>query len=558
MRRRRPYVAIFLRASMLALALLALPAARALAASQQVSIIQDDARIDTDPASTLARARLLGANVFRVSVYWYSIAPVANAKKKPRNFNAADPAAYPAAAWRLWDAMAVDAHQDGIRLDFDLIGGAPRWALGPGRPTGNQNPNWEPSASEYGAWVHAMGVRYSGNYVPPGASASLPRVDFWTIWNEPDYGPSLAPQGIPGHLKVENSPRLYRNLLDAAWGSLLATGHRPSTDTVAFGELAPRGYPFFGYFSGMNPLTFLRALYCVDSAYRPLQGSAARIRGCPDTRAGSRRFRAQNPALFQASGVTDHPYMRWYPPNHEFNPDPVTHTSTTNYTTLGVIGNLTRALDRLQRVYGSSQRFPVYNTEFGYITSPPKHDPDPAVKSTKVYWVSPTTAADYINWAEYLSWRNPRLLTFDQYLLYDPERPTRANDWGQFASGLLSWNGVQKATYDAFRLPLYLPQTRARRGHALEVWGCIRPAPFGVLDTGSPQSAQIQLAPRGSGNYGMVETVTIRPGSNCYFDVHITFPSSGTVRLAYTYPPGDQLLGNGANVVSRTVSITVR
>jgi len=30
------------------------------------------------------------------------------------------------------------------------------------------------------------------------------------------------------------------------------------------------------------------------------------------------------------------------------------------------------------------------------------------------------------------------------------------------------------------------------------------------------------------------------------------------VRLAYTYPPGDQLLGNGAVVLSRTVSVSVR
>ncbi len=542
----------------LALVLLAIPAARALASSQQISIIQDDARLDADPAGTLARARLLGANVIRVSVYWNSIAPAPNAKKMPRHFNAADPAAYPQFAWALWDTIARYAHQDGIRVDFDLIGGAPRWALGPGRPAGNQNPNWEPSASAYGAFVHAIGVRYSGTYVPPGASAPLPRVDFWTIWNEPDYGPSLAPQGVPGHLTIENSPRMYRNLLDAAWGSLLATGHRTSTDTIAFGELAPRGENYWGVFSGMTPLNFLRNLYCVGSNYRPLRGAAAAVRGCPTTAAGSRRFRAQNPALFLASAVTDHPYMRWYPPNREFNPDPVNHLSTRDYTSLGVIGNLSRALDRLVGVYGSRTRFPIYDTEFGYITSPPKHSPDPKVTSTRVYYLSPTTAAQYMNWAEYISWRNPRLTTFDQYLLYDPVRPTRANDWGQFASGLLSWTGAQKATYYAFRLPLYLPVTTARRGHSLEVWGCVRPARFAVLDTGAPQSAQIQFAPRGSRNYNTLQTVTIGARASCYFDVRVTFPSSGTVRLAYTYPAGDQLLGNGAAVVSRTVSVTVR
>jgi hypothetical protein len=560
---RRGSAAALLSATIAAIAL-TVPVTQARASSGQISIIQDDARIYKDSAGTLARMRLLGAQTVRVSVPWYFIAPHATSPRAPRGFNASDPAAYGGPAWRMWDNIVTEAHQDGITVDFDLMGGAPRWALGAGRPQGSQNPNWEPSASAFGAFVSAIGTRYSGNYDPvlgrlaPGDPNDLPRVSFWSIWNEPDYGPSLAPQGVLGHLTVENSPRLYRNLLDAAWSSLRATGHQPATDTILFGELAPRGESFWGLFSGMTPLDFLRNLYCVDSGYHPLRGAAAAIRGCPTTAAGSRRFRAQNPALFQATGISDHPYMRWYAPNHELTPDPVNHLSTRDYTSLGDIGNLSGAINRLVGVYGVRTRLPIYDTEFGYITSPPKHSPDPNVKSTRVYYLSPATAADYMNWAEYLSWRNPQLRTFDQYLLYDPVRPTRGNDWGQFASGLLSWTGAQKATYYAFRLPLYLPQTTARRGHALEVWGCVRPAPFGLLDTGSPQTAQIQFAPAGSGNYGMVETVTIRPGSNCYFDVHITFPSSGTVRLAYTYPPGDQLLGNGAMVVSRTVAIKVR
>ena len=156
----------------------------------------------------------------------------------------------------------------------------------------------------------------------PGDAGDLPRVSFWSIWNEPDYGPSLAPQGVPGDLTVENSPRMYRRLLDAAWAALQASGHTPATDTILFGELAPRGAKRWGVFSGMKPLVFLRALYCVDSRYRPLRGTAARVRGCPTTAAGSRRFPAQHPALFAATGFSDHPYMRWYAPNLELDPDP--------------------------------------------------------------------------------------------------------------------------------------------------------------------------------------------------------------------------------------------
>ena len=178
----------------------------------------------------------------------------------------------------------------------------------------------------YGAFVHALAVRYSGSYDPVlnrtvRDASDLPRVSFWSVWNEPDYGPSLAPQGVPGDLTVENSPRMYRNLVDAAWSALQQTGHRG--DTFIWGELAPRDTGSrWGVFAGMAPLVFLRAMFCVDSSYRPLQGAAAAIRGCPPTAAGSRRFRAQNPALFDATGVSDHPYMRWYPPNREEDPSP--------------------------------------------------------------------------------------------------------------------------------------------------------------------------------------------------------------------------------------------
>jgi hypothetical protein len=46
--------------------------------------------------------------------------------------------------------------------------------------------------------------------------------------------------------------------------------------------------------------------------------------------------------------------------------------------------------------------------------------------------------------------------------------------------------------------------------------------------------------------------------SNCYFDVHLRFPGSGTVRLSYTYPANDRLLTpNHGRVYSRPVRVTL-
>jgi hypothetical protein len=562
MHRSRVRLRALSRALLACAAVSGLLAGHALAATNQVSIFEDDPNIMSNPAATLARLRLIGAQQIRVPLRWQLIAPGANSHRRPAHFNAVNPAAYPAHNWSTWDNIVRAAKDAGIAVNFDVMGGAPLWATGPGAPGSKQFHQWEPSAGEFGQFVHAVATRYSGSYDPKlkrvarGNPDDLPAVTSWSVWNEPDYGPSLAPQGLPGNLTVDHAPEMYRGLLAAAWNALHETGH--GHDTILFGEVAPRGSNYWGVFSGMKPLLFLRSLYCVDSRYRQLRGNAARERGCPTTAGGSRRFRGANPALFAAGGFADHPYMRWYQPNREAQPDP-------DYSTLGEIGNLERALDRVQSVYGSHTRLPIYDTEFGYITSPPKHDNQLEPGNQRFPWISQTTAAIYLNWAEYLHWRDPRLKSFTQFLLYDPLPALKSNDWGGFASGLINYGPrqVPKPTYYAWRLPLFLPVTSTKAGHSLEVWGCVRPAPFASADSGQPQTAQIQFAPGSSSTFTTVQTVTLSAGGSCYFDVPVTFPGSGTVRLIWQYPPLDPMLGDfgpvqNRTVYSRHVQVTVR
>jgi hypothetical protein len=164
-----------------------------------------------------------------------------------------------------------------------------------------------------------------------------------------------------------------------------------------------------------------------------------------------------------------------------------------------------------------------------------------------------------MNWAEYISWRNPRVMSFAQYPMYDPVRPLKSNDWGGFASGLLTWNGVPKATYNAWSLPIYVPVTSGRPGQALQVWGCVRPALYGAHDTGAAQTAQIQFAQTASGPFTTIQTVTLSNSGSCYFDVPVDVPASGTVRLSFGYPPADPLLvPDRDQVVSRSIRMTVR
>ena len=532
------------------------PPARA--ASTQTAILEDEPQMLANPVQTLMQARELGAGTVRLLLRWDVIAPKPNSFKRPANFNGSNPASYPARSWAPYDAVIRAAAADGIKIDLDLAGGAPLWATGPKMPHQRGYPfhNWEPSAALFGQFVHAVAVRYGGAYDPttrsvsPGSASELPRVGVWSVYNEPTYGPSLAPQGLPGHPGVEGSPRYYRLLVDAAWSALHATGH--GSDTIIIGELTPRNKTYsttkLGNFNGMWPLQFLRALYCVDPRYRPLRGTAASLRGCPTNAAGTRRFASMHPALFAASGYSDHPYTDGLPPNKELMPSP-------NGTGITELGQLTGALDRVVSVYHSRKRFPVWITEYGYITSPPKL-PHPTA-GDHLRYPSPATAAYWDNWSEYLTWKNPRVMSFDQYLLRDPLPRLASNDYGGFASGLLDFQGNPKPGYDAWRMPLYLPVTHAVMGQALEVWGAVKPVHYAMLDMPTqPQSVTILFEPAGSTTFSPLDTVPIT-SSQGYFDTHETFPSSGTLELSWTYPADSMFATPSQTIYSRPVAITL-
>ncbi|HET9074779.1 MAG TPA: hypothetical protein VFN48_09385 [Solirubrobacteraceae bacterium] len=544
------------------------PVPRARADTSQVTILEDDPLVLAQPEATLTEARALGVGVLRLRLPWAAVAPDTRSWTAPR-FKAADPAAYGSAAWAPYDAVIVAAQGLGIRVDLDLSGGAPRWATGPDQPRkakGYPHWQWEPNAADFGAFVRAVGARYSGDWNPvtdrrdPGNPADLPRVSFWSVWNEPNYGPSLAPQGLPGHPGVEDSPRMYRMLVDAAWSGLARTGHRVPGDTILVGELAPRSQltppGAFRDFNGMTPMVFLEALYCLDSSFHPLRGTAATLRGCPATAAGSRRFVSAHPGLFANSGIADHPYDEWWPPNVEEDRPALRGWALENGqdTSLATIGVLTRGLDRLMAAYHVQRRLPVWDTEYGYQTSPPhrvwRGDPRP--------WPSPSTAALWDNWAEYLHWKNPRIRSFAQYLLRDPARPVATNDFGSFPSGLQNFNGTPKADLGAFRMPLFLPRTRTSEPHAaLQVWGDVRPAGPGLGLVAGPPFVTLWFRPLGSSRFSRLTALTL--GAEGYYDAWVRFSASGTLEARWS--GSSDVLANalgGLSLTSRMVAVTVR
>src|SRR5579875_3753893 len=178
---------------------LALPGTAA-ASHKQITMIQDDGQLLSNPSGTLAQMRDLGATTVRIELYWNDIAPSITRTHKP-NFNATNPDAYSAAGWAPYDAIVRDAAADGMTIDLVVAQGAPRWAEGAGIPSNYLIPNnyaaryfaWKPSAADYGQFVQAVGTRYDGSFTPAGQSSALPRVHFWTLWNEPNFGEDLGP-----------------------------------------------------------------------------------------------------------------------------------------------------------------------------------------------------------------------------------------------------------------------------------------------------------------------------------------------------------------------------
>jgi hypothetical protein len=559
---RRALLALALTAATFAFA----SAPQALASNAQESLFEDDVALLHDPAGTLQELRHLGVTMVRLNVRWSFIAPDPKSFIRP-HFNAADSNAYPAGAWSVYDEIVRDAQVDGIQLMFTPTAFAPLWAQGKNPKKYGAHYNWEfafmPSANEYKQFVEALGKRY-------------PSVHTWELYNEPNFGEDLSPQGI-NHSNVLYAPVMYRSLINAGWSALHATGH--GDDTILIGSLAAHGAHIPskhstglpGAYGETPPLEFVRELYCLDSHYRSYRRAAAKVRRCPATAKASRRFRRQNPALFNAGGFSIHPYPLG--PDGGLSPTQTSYHNA-NYAGFTQIPNLIKALDHVQRAYQSFTQLPVWDTEYGYITNPPNRSE---------HYVSPATQAYYDNWAEYLSWKNPRILSTMQYLLYDPNPSVGTPECGGFASGLVYFQGAPitsgcgsytpgstKPAYDAYRLPIFMPSGGGSPGKPLTVWGCVRPAFYALFDTQQPQTALIQFQRGSVGPWLTVATVTYSSlNQSCYFTRQVTLPASGSVRLAWDYPLTD--IGQGGltpaittnlpdaltPAVSRTLSVSI-
>ena len=491
-----------LRAAVLGCLLAALLAVPAAAGPNQESTLQDDNELlyaaPEQVRANLDALKALGVDRLRVTVQWKEIAPDAGSSMRPEGFDGSDPAAYPQDQWNRYDHLITEALARGLKLNLNLTGPSPLWANQPA-PRPDIADTFEPSPAEFQAFATAVGRRYGGGYVRADGVA-MPRVGYWSIWNEPNHSGWLTPQwSADSRTASPRAAALYRALAGAAWNGLQASGH--AGDTIVVGETAPKGDRSRGIKRYMEALTFIRTLYCVGSRGRRLRGARARELGCPSRAAD---FVAQNPALFSATGYGHHPY--------ELILSPTTKPLRSNWVTIANLSRLTRTLDGIFRRYGVQRKLPLYLTEYGYQTVPPDS-----------VGVSLKRQAQYLNQSEYIAWRNGRVRTLSQFLLVDDDLAVPAS----FQSGLLfRGDRAEKPSLAAYRIPIWLPRPRIRRGSRVRVWGLLRAAANGV-----PATATIDYRRAGSKRWRTIRTVTTTNRRN-YLWTTAKVRRSGHLRLS--------------------------
>lgn len=417
----------------------AAPAAQG--SSKMLTVLQDDAllyRLDAGAREeTLDEFKALGADVVKVQVYWREVAP--GGRRKPSGFAGADPASY---NWGSYDAVVTGIVARGMRPLLSIGNTAPDWATA---KVTRRKGIYKPSAKEFKLFAEAIGTRYSGSY------GGLPRVDLWSIWNEPNLFSWLSPQRSK---KVPVSPSLYRNLYLGAHAGLGATGH--GRDTILLGELMPLGY---GESNKVPPVDFLREMACLDKRFRPYRGKTAKRRGCPS------KFKR-----IPASGIAYHPYNRFRGIDNEARPGEATIRS---------LSRITKTTDKIARRGRMPGRLPLWITEYGFQTNPPDFTQNPIKR-----------VPGYMDASEYIAFRNGRVRSYSQYTLID--EPMSA----VWQAGLRFRNGKAKpGIYDAFRLPALV---KARGVTKAEVWGGLRSAPGATAAIASRQGRRGKFAPLGS------------------------------------------------------------
>ncbi len=479
-------------------AALLVPASSAHAALE--TLIQDDAsmlhRTPAQVRATMQKLRSLGVDRVRLTANWSVLTRDPDGETRPA-FDARDPAAYPQALWDGLDDAVRLAREEGLKVMIDIGFWAPRWAT-TDKPGPRARTNID--AAMFADYAVAVTRRYSGTFAPPpilppapppsqdqtlldlllggsssapepplvNASAPLPAVNEFALWNEPNHPGLLLPQWKgKGKKSRPASPAIYARMVRAAYPAIKLV--RPDA-SILLGNTSSDGGK--GPTGAVAPLLFLRELACVDEKLRALK-----TRACKTYK------------RLPGDGWAHHPYPR------QLRPDNSADAEKPDNARIGSLNRLSRLLRRLAARGRISKRLRrIHITEFGYETE--KIAGRPVLTQAQ--------QARFITWAEYLASKVPGVVTYAQFLLRDlPPGPvavsnSKARTFGQYYSGLQTVDGRDKLAATSFTAGLFASRASPTR---VLLWGRLR------LGAGK-KSISIERK-RGSGKWRVVKTLGV-------------------------------------------------
>jgi hypothetical protein len=408
----------------------AIPAAAS--AGPLVGMADDRVLLSGGPAADAAVAAWAadGVDVVRIFAQWDEVSPSPGARRRPAG---------------AYDFTRIDAAVDRVRA----AGMEPLLTLtGPGPVWGMQDPSrgsrrYRPSPARYAEFARDAAAHFAG------------RVHRYILWNEPNLPFWLQPQSSctrSGCSPV--APHVYRNLVNAAAPAIRAVD--PSAELFV-GALAPRGDSGRGTESALHPLTFLRALGCVNRSYHRIHsGSCAHFHP------------------LKATALAYHPHSVTYAPTRAF--------PSSDDANLASLGRLEHVVDRLRHAGRLRIGGGLWLDEYGYQTNPPD----------QYLGVSPAVQDRWLQEGAYRASRDPRVKLLTQYVWTD-EPATRRTAYSGWQSGLRYANGRAKPALAHFPVPFFLDAARSL------LWGQVRP--------GGSHPVLVQRRTRG-GTWSTVARVT--------------------------------------------------
>jgi hypothetical protein len=417
--------------------------------------IQDDTVLlhgtDASVKSAIGQIASLGFNYVRLTAGWSATSPNPTSRQIPAApFNPIDPATYPAGGFHELDRAVLDAQAAGLKVMIDVAFWAPRWAVPLGSPDGQNR--YKPNPTLFGDFAHAVARRYDGSFADPSnPGVTLPSVQLYTIWNEPNESEFLQPQWLRTPTGwVAESPHIYRTMYNDAYDQIKSVN---PADKILMGATSANGSDTPGQ-GDVPPIAFLQGLACVDSGLRPL--TSPQCNGYQPLR---------------ADGYANHPYS--------LNTTPGTPSGDPLDVPLADTSHLEGLLSQLYLNGRITTNLPLYDTEYGYNTNPP----DPYAS------FGPDAQAQFVGWSTYLAWRDPRTVMFSQFLLRDsppgPGKPGTRQYWTPYQTGLYYSNGQPKPAAQAFRITLWAERLLGPGSPLVLLFGKVPPG-------SGPQIVQVQ------------------------------------------------------------------